>query len=130
VTRIRIQPADRLEAAQPDLEPLADELRAAGFEVEFTETAISGYGVTWWEVFHFFIDETERHAIDVAIDAVAGTFIVWATRRFKGGGRGRAESAPKHATLYGADGKPLKEITIERDEEPVIVTPREKASED
>ena len=80
--------------------------------------------MTWWEVFHFVIEEAAPEVIDATVDAVIAAFIVWARGRFRKDGHGRAERAPKHATIYGPDGKTvLKEVSVKRDEEPEITTP-------
>jgi ABC-type phosphate transport system substrate-binding protein len=126
MTKIAIQPADRLEIVGEDVEPLAEALRAEGYEVEVTERRRVGYGVTWWEVFHIFIEEAEGHAIDAAVGAAIAAFANWARNRFKKGKNRREEMAPKHATIYGPDGEALKEVTVERGKRRKISDPEKR----
>jgi hypothetical protein len=50
MTRVLIQPEDRLVQVAEELEPLVNELRNAGYEVELTDPERVGHAVTWWEV--------------------------------------------------------------------------------
>jgi len=52
---IRIEPSD-LNFPAAELPPLRDQ-RADGHQVEVADRSEQGYGVTWWEVFHFLIEE-------------------------------------------------------------------------
>jgi hypothetical protein len=111
MTRIEIQPADPVKVVQDRLEPLVRALEDEGFEVVYKERPRTGYGVTWWEVFHFFIDETGRDALDFAVLVVIGCFVKWARRRMRDPKGGRAR-APKSATIYGPDDRPIKNVAV------------------
>jgi hypothetical protein len=116
--RVIVQPGDLLhDELRAELEPLADELRLRGLEVEVSDREHLGYGVTWWEVFHFVLDESSEHAID----AVVGAFLAWAGQRVKNATSKRATTAPKSAKIYGPDKRVIREVKIKPDEEPEIV---------
>jgi hypothetical protein len=114
--RIKIEPADPVEMVE-DLDQLAEALRELGYEAEVAERPRRGYGVTWWEVFHIFVEQVGEHGIDAVLGATAAAFVDWARRRFR---EGKGRPAPKAATLYGPDGKPVKMVELHaEDQDPV-----------
>jgi hypothetical protein len=62
----------------------------------------------------------ETVAVSATLDAIGRHFIAWAMKRFRPGEYGRAEGAPKFATIYGPDNKPLRTVTLQPGEAPLI----------
>jgi hypothetical protein len=117
----------RLEATDPSaargLDELATALRAQGIDAEVVDRPVdsSRRGLTWWEVYHFALDEATHKTVDLVTTAV----LVWLAARFrhrpKADESARPSQAPKAVTLYGPDDRPLRKIEVESaDSEPTI----------
>lgn len=87
--------ANPLQLSPPELDGLADDLRAEGFEVEISlglDRAPHGAGVTWWEVIEIIaVTEGCLQAIDRLVEVVKR----WQDRRLR----------PQSATIRNAHGE-------------------------
>jgi hypothetical protein len=93
-----------------------------------------GVRVTWWELVDLWLpDELIQDTVLPAIVAeCVRTFAEWARARMRRARQEEADrqAAPQHLTIFGPNGKPLKTMLVEgEDEEPQVKDPGEHDAE-
>jgi len=123
LSRIILEPANPFDFEDGSLEELGEELREeTGKPTEVVRRPEHGYGVIFNEVLHVWLvwNTYGGPAATAAVAAITG----WAKRRWKQDREKNPERPRTRSVIFwGADGKPLKSITVEMGEgdEPIVV---------
>jgi hypothetical protein len=115
-----------------DLEDLIYELRENGNDGQITYRPPSGYGVTLYQTIMLYIElkaadaaigDVTKQAVDSVINWVKGLF-----KRDREQAEAEGETVvwrKKIITIYGPDGKPLKRIKVDSEDEIEVTDPGE-----
>jgi hypothetical protein len=110
-----IEPGNPLDFEQEELEQLATWIKKEhGVEIRTASRPERGYGVTFHEVIHIFVDVGGAAGGIAGGLAVLSTAVKWAQNRWR---RDRdqhpgSKPRPRTITLYDSQGRPLKRLFV------------------
>ena len=105
---------------------LAEQIEVAGFDVKIPIRRTSNS--VWASLASISIqlgDQIADDALGAAVGALTTSAILWAKNKFKRDADEGKKPEAKYITIYGPDGKPLKNILAKSADEIKDVTPRE-----
>jgi hypothetical protein len=116
----------RIDRGRPeDVEDLAEALRGQFPDITVTivPPAMSGYGVTAWEVLNVFVpwSELPHDAFMAGVGIVAKEAIAWAHRRLK-----KSPHRPKYVAIYGPNGEIVKAVRVDPGGEEIDMTEEQR----
>jgi hypothetical protein len=116
MTQVVLEPGNPHDFTQNELDELSKLLQGKhGVDVRTVFRPERGYGVTFHEVIHVFVNVSEAATSIAGGVAVLKTVVTWAQNRWRKDRDQdpRSKPRPRDVMLYDGRGKPLKRVTID-----------------